>query len=110
MGEWGSAAAKAFGFGALALIIAGIVLTSYRQHSGTDAKPRWGRGILVNVAGVLGFTAYVGILKYYRIDTWSSIFPQSIGQIVALALCGLLILRTRPFSRKSWHNGVVGLI
>lgn len=110
LGEWGSAAAKAFGFGALALIIAGIVLTSYRQHSGTDAKPQWGQGILVNVAGVLGFTAYVGILKYYRIDTWSSIFPQSIGQIVALALCGLLIFRIRPFSRKSWHNGVVGLI
>lgn len=110
LGEWATPAAKGYGFSALVLIIAGIVLTSYRQHTTTDAKPQWGRGILINAAGVLGFTAYIGILKYYRIDSWSSIFPQSIGQIAALALCGPLLLRTRPFSRKSVQNGVVGLI
>lgn len=59
---------------------------------------------------VSGFTAYVGILKYYQIDGWSSIFPQSIGQIVAIALASLLLFRRRPFTRFSLKNSVVGTI
>lgn len=108
MGEWASSGAKLFGFTALALIIVGIVFTSYKQK--TDwTQPRWGKGILVNLIAVLGFTAYVGILKYYRIDTWSSIFPQSIGQITAIFLAGLLLFKTQSFDLRSVRNGVIGL-
>lgn len=110
LGDWASAAAKAYGFAALVLIIVGIVLTSYKQQAAGDAKAQWGRGILINTVGVLGFTAYVGILKYYHIDTWSSVFPQSIGQIAALSLFGPLFFKTTPFGMKSVRNGVIGII
>ena len=86
LGDWASADAKIYGFLALVLIITGIFFTSYKQEDGSGVKPRWKQGILVNLLAVVGFTAYVGVLKYYRIDGWSSIFPQSIGQIVAIAL------------------------
>lgn len=110
LGDWASGTAKIYGFTALVLIIAGIVFTSYKQKSAAEAKSQWGKGILINLIGILGFTAYVGILKYYKIDSWSSIFPQSIGQVAALFLFGLLLFKTRPFSRKSVQNGVIGLI
>lgn len=110
LGDWASATAKMYGFIALACIIAGIFLTSYKQEDGRGIKPRWRQGILINFIATLGFTAYVGILKYYRIDGWSSIFPQSIGQITAIAIASLLIFRDRPFNRFSLKNSVVGII
>ena len=80
-------------------------------HSGEGGvKPRRKQGIWINLLAVSGFTAYVGILKYYQIDGWSSIFPQSIGQIVAIALASLLLFRRRPFTRFSLKNSVVGTI
>ena len=110
LGDWASADAKTYGFLALALIITGIFFTSYKQQGEDGAKPRWKQGIWINLLAVSGFTAYVGILKYYQIDGWSSIFPQSIGQIVAIALASLLLFRRRPFTRFSLKNSVVGII
>lgn len=109
LGEWASHAAKIYGFSALALLIAGIVLTSYKQDNDGE-KSQWGEGIGINLLAVAGFTAYVGILKYFGIGSLSSIFPQSIGQIVALFLFGLLFFNNQTFNRMSLRNGVSGLI
>lgn len=109
LGEWASHAAKIYGFSALALLIAGIVLTSYKQDNDGE-KSQWGKGIGINLLAVAGFTAYVGILKYFGIGSLSSIFPQSIGQIVALFLFGLLFFNNQTFNRMSLRNGVSGLI
>lgn len=109
LGEWASHAAKIYGFSALALLIVGIVLTSYKQDNDGE-KSQWGKGIGINLLAVAGFTAYVGILKYFGIGSLSSIFPQSIGQIVALFLFGLLFFKNQTFNRMSLRNGVSGLI
>ncbi|HCO68495.1 MAG TPA: glucose transporter GlcU [Dysgonomonas sp.] len=110
LGDWASTSAKTYGFIALFLIIAGIVFTSYKQQEADSAKPQWGKGILINLIAVLGFTAYVGILKYYRIDGWSSIFPQSIGQITAIFVIGLLLFKSQSFTKLSLRNSIIGVI
>lgn len=109
LGDWASHEAKLFGFSALVLIIVGIFFTSYRQQNDRQ-RAQWGRGILVNLIAVAGFTAYVGLLKYFAIDSWSAVFPQSVGQIAAIFLAGLLLFRMQSFSRKSAANGIVGII
>lgn len=109
LGDWASHAARLYGFAALALIILGIVFTSYKQ-GGDGTKSQWGKGILINLLAVAGFTAYVGILKYFRIDSLSSIFPQSVGQICALFIFGLVFFRNQTFNRRSLANSVSGLI
>lgn len=109
LGDWASHAARMYGFAALALIILGIVFTSYKQ-GGDGTKSQWGKGIGINLLAVAGFTAYVGILKYFRIDSLSSIFPQSVGQICALFIFGLVFFRNQTFNRRSLANSVSGLI
>lgn len=111
LGDWASASAKTYGFIALFLIIVGIFFTSYKQQDdGSKVHTQWARGIIINLIAVLGFTAYVGILKYYRIDGWSSIFPQSIGQIVAIYIIGLLLFKSQSFTKYSFRNSVIGVI
>lgn len=111
LGDWVSASAKTYGFIALFLIIVGIFFTSYKQQdNNSKVKTQWARGIIINLIAVLGFTAYVGILKYYNIDGWSSIFPQSIGQIVAIYILGLLIFKAQSFTKFSLRNSVIGVI
>lgn len=111
LGDWASASAKTYGFIALFLIIVGIFFTSYKQQDdGSKVHTQWARGIIINLIAVLGFTAYVGILKYYRIDGWSSIFPQSIGQIVAIYIIGLLLFKSQSFTKFSFRNSVIGII
>lgn len=110
LGDWVSATAKTYGFIALILIIIGIVFTSYKQQNTGGAKPQWAKGILINLIAVLGFTAYVGVLKYYKMDSWSSILPQSIGQISAIFIIGLLYFKSQSFTKFSFRNGIIGVI
>lgn len=110
LGDWVSAGAKTYGFIALFLIIVGIFFTSYKQQNDNKVHTQWTRGIIINLIAVLGFTAYVGILKYYRLDGWSSIFPQSVGQITAIYMIGLLYFKSQSFTKYSLRNSVIGVI
>lgn len=110
LGDWASAEAKTYGFIALFLIIVGIFFTSYKQQNDNKVHTQWTRGIIINLIAVLGFTAYVGILKYYRLDGWSSIFPQSVGQITAIYMIGLLYFKSQSFTKYSLRNSVIGVI
>lgn len=109
LGDWASSEVKMFGFSALAFIIAGIVFTSYTQNKSKDRSGMM-KGMLISALGALSFTAYIGILKYYSIDGWSSIFPQSIGQVVTLIIVSLAVFRIRPFGKMAFANSVVGII
>lgn len=109
MGDWATSQSKLYGFCALALIILGIVFTSYKEKN-SEGKVQWGKGLLINLVSVIGFSLYVGILKYYKIDGWTSILPQSIGQILAIFLISLIFFKTQPFNKPSVKNGVVGVI
>lgn len=109
LGEWSTHYSKVFGFSALALIIIGILLTSYREEKG-GIQPQWKKGLLVNLVSIIGFTAYVGVLKYYHINGWSSILPQSIGQVVGILLISVVFFRLQPFNKLSFKNGIVGII
>jgi len=111
LGDWATSTSKVFGFSALALIILGIIFTSYHDRAHTDdKKPDWGKGVLINLVSALGFTCYVGVLKYFQINGWSSIFPQSIGQIAGILLLALFVFKTQPLSKISLKNGVVGIV
>lgn len=109
LGNWATVSSKLFGFGALLLIITGILFTSYKEKKPGE-KIEWKKGILVNLMSALGFTCYVGILRVYNIDGWSSILPQSFGQIFGILLISLIFFRTQPFTKISFKNSITGII
>lgn len=109
LGEWATFYSKFFGFCALVLIIIGIILTSYKD--GKEGKsPQWKKGLLINFISIIGFTLYVGILKYYKINGWSSILPQSSGQIVGILLISLIFFKMNPFNKCSFKSSILGII
>jgi glucose uptake protein len=115
LGDWATGAAKGYGFAALALIIVGIVFTSYESNetkrgAQTTGATQWTKGIAVNILSSLGFTAYVAILKFYKINGWESLLPQSIGQVAGIIIIALLFFRTLPFNKTALKNTLSGLI
>ncbi|WP_106830650.1 GRP family sugar transporter [Parabacteroides pacaensis] len=109
LGEWVTFYSKIFGFSALILIIIGIILTSYKDEKKGES-PQWKKGLLVNFISIIGFTLYVGILKYYKINGWSSILPQSFGQIVGILLISSIFFKMNPFSKCSFKSSILGII
>lgn len=112
LGDWSTLNSKIFGFSALALIIVGIIFTSYKEVIENDdaKKINWSKGISVNLLSSLGFTLYVGILKYYNIDSWSSLLPQSVGQLLGINIIAFLYFKVNPYSLNSLKNSVVGVV
>ncbi|MDF9830451.1 GRP family sugar transporter [Parabacteroides sp. PF5-6] len=109
LGEWATTTSRAYGFAALILIIGGIVLTSYKEEKAGE-KTEWRKGLLINLMAILGYTAYIGILKYFQIDGWSTILPQSFGQVAGVVLIGLLFYKSFPMTRMAGKNSIGGLI
>lgn len=109
LGDWATFNAKVYGFSALALIIAGIIFTSYKDGL-NGPEPKWKKGILINLVSILGFTFYIGILKYYSIDGWSTLLPQSFGQIAGVILIAFIFFRKSPFTRFAFRNSIGGII
>jgi glucose uptake protein len=112
LGDWSTLNSKICGFTALGLIIIGIVFTSYKESTEdkNEAKLYWGKGIAVNLFSSLGFTFYVGILKYFNIDGWSSLLPQSVGQILGINIMAFLFFKANPYNIISFKNSIVGVI
>lgn len=109
LGDWATQSSKMFGFSALFLIIVGIIFTSYKEGK-SGFKPQWKKGLLINLVSILGFTFYVGVLKYFKIDGWTSLLPQSFGQVVGIWLISLFFFKVQPFNKPAFKNGIVGII
>lgn len=112
LGDWSTFNSKICGFTALGLIIIGIVFTSYKELGvgENEEKIYWGKGITVNLFSSLGFTLYVGILKYYNIEGWSSLLPQSVGQILGINIIAFLFFKVNPYKIIAIKNSIVGVI
>lgn len=112
LGDWTTKTSKIFGFTALVLIILGIFFTSYKEieEGIVKEKLQWGKGISFNLLSSLGFTFYVGILKYFNIDGWSSLIPQSIGQILGVIIISFCIFKHNPFNLTVVKNSIVGVV
>lgn len=109
LGDWATPASRIYGFSALLLIIAGIILTSYKEGNEAE-KTKWRKGLLINLMAVSGYTAYIGILKYFNVDGWSSILPQSFGQVAGVVLIGGVCYRSFPVTKLAGKNSIGGLI
>jgi glucose uptake protein len=94
---------------AILLIIAGVVLTSLGQkkNGGGNGGGNFKKGIMILLISTVGYVGYVVILRWFHIDGWSALVPQSVGMLLSsLAIS----LKQHPFSKYTFRNIIAGLV
>lgn len=107
--EWQTMTVILIGSCAILLIIAGVVLTSLGQkkNGGGNDGGNFKKGIVILLISTVGYVGYVVILRWFHIDGWSALVPQSVGMLLSsLAIS----LKQNPFSKYTFKNIIAGLV
>ncbi|MBR0601984.1 glucose transporter GlcU [Bacillus safensis] len=107
--EWQTMTVILIGSCAILLIIAGVVMTSLGQkkNGGENGRGNFKKGIIILLISTVGYVGYVVILRWFDIDGWSALVPQSVGMLLSsLAIS----LKQDPFSKYTFRNIIAGLI
>ncbi|AKF86966.1 hypothetical protein MFUL124B02_36020 [Myxococcus fulvus 124B02] len=107
--EWPTGAKVALGTTGLVVVMLGVAMTSYKEHHDIKSRSERRAGLLALLLCGAGLVAYVIIPKWFGVNGWDAILPQSVG---LLTTAFLLSLRGegRPFVKKTWLNILPGLI
>lgn len=80
--EWDTSFKLIIGALALALIIFGVLLTSYERKAKGVSKGNLVRGIGFVLLSTIGFMSYLLVIRFFNLNGWSLILSQSLGMIV----------------------------
>lgn len=105
--EWETTMSVVIGVTALALIIAGAVLTSLKQGNDSSQSKSLKKGFLVLLLSTAGFVGYVVLIRWFNIDGWAAILPQAVGMLTGALL---LTIRDKPYNKYAVRNIVTGLL
>ena len=108
-GEWSTTMKLIIGISALSLICLGVVLTSYQQKDPNDkgqGSPLK-KGMSILLLSTVGYVGYVVLIRWFSIDGWTAILPQSIGMVVGAIL---LSIKAKPFNKYTIRNMIPGLM
>ncbi|WP_273833722.1 GRP family sugar transporter [Guptibacillus sedimenti] len=108
-GEWSSTTKLTIGIGALVLIVAGVIFTSYEKSEDGEAegKSDLAKGFTILLLSTAGYVGYVVIIRWFSIDGWTAILPQAIGMVVGALLQSI---HHKPFNKYTLRNGIPGLM
>lgn len=109
-GEWPSPRARIIGFSALAVIIAGVGLTSIKKGNG-DGKRVSLRTLALLFATNFGFLAYSSIPDAIGTKGTAIFLPQAAGMLAASVLYVLVSRQAAAFGQsESWKNILTGCL
>ncbi|MGD7044534.1 GRP family sugar transporter [Jeotgalibacillus proteolyticus] len=108
-GEWSTTMKLIIGISALVLICLGVVLTSYQEKDGEENKEGspLKKGIPLLLISTVGYVGYVVIIRWFNIDGWTAILPQSVGMVTGAIL---LSVKHKPFNKYTIRNIIPGLM
>ncbi|OLP64517.1 putative glucose uptake protein GlcU [Bacillus pumilus] len=106
--EWQTLTVILIGTCAIVFIIAGAIMTSagQKQTSGNDGG-HFKKGMLILLVSTAGYLGYVVILRWFEVDGWSALVPQSIGMLLSSLAIGF---KQQPFSKYTFKNMLTGLV
>ncbi|ANZ57441.1 ribose uptake protein RbsU [Fructilactobacillus lindneri] len=121
-GEWAGLLPKLSGFGAIILIIIGIIFTTRHSANGpqisaaekAELHKNTVTGLLLLLLGTFGYIGYSAFPKVSNADGWKAFLPQTIGMLVMGTIFGISILikhKTNPFKQiTSYKNIITGFL
>lgn len=105
--EWTTANQWLLGIGALILIVVGIAMTAYQEHSGQGSNIK--KGMLYLLVSSLGFVAYASFPTAFRLSGWDVVFPQAVAIFVAMVILCSFERDGHLFGVKTWQNMATGV-
>ncbi|CDQ20730.1 glucose uptake protein [Halobacillus karajensis] len=108
-GEWSSTMKLIIGISALIIIIIGVVFTSYQQkdEEDKDKQSPLTKGIPILLISTAGYVGYVVVIRWFSIDGWTAVLPQSVGMVVGAVF---LSIKEKPFSKYTLRNLIPGFM
>ncbi|MBM7704681.1 GRP family sugar transporter [Metabacillus iocasae] len=108
-GEWSTRTQLMIGIAALICIIIGVLFTSLKDkdEKGEEGKKSFTKGMIILLVSTVGYVAYVVIIRWFEIDGWTAILPQSVGMIVGAII---LTIRHKPFDKYAIRNTITGFV
>lgn len=108
LGEWSTRFQLLLGTAALALVLAGVLLTSLQERSAGTKHGLTPGQLSILLCSALALTGYVVINQWFDISGLAVILPQSAGMFLAAITIGLLAGK-RPRPRMVIRNLATGL-
>lgn len=108
-GEWDTGKKLTIGIIALVAIIIGAICNSYDKSANGgegNGKSNFTKGLLILLLSTVGYVAYVVIIRWFEIDGWTAILPQSIGMVVGAFI---MSLKHKPYNKYTWRNIFTGV-
>ncbi len=108
--EWKGTTAEIIGFSALALVVAGIYLTTIQDKSGESGGFDF-KALLLLFLTNFGYLAYSSIPEVLGSAGMAIFFPQALGMLVAAVVYVLFSRNAAAFTQAvSWKNMLPGLL
>ncbi|WP_141433093.1 GRP family sugar transporter [Bacillus sp. 03113] len=106
--EWSQWTTILIGTVSILFIIIGVVFTVLEDKNKSSEKNGKNnkKGFLTLLLSTLGYLIYVIIIRWYKIDGWSAIMPQSIGIVISSIV---LTYQHKPFNKYAARNIIAGI-
>lgn len=107
MGEWRGPGAMPVGMVAIALLVAGVWLTS-RREKGAEGELDWRLGISLLATSTIGLVGFLALVQYFGISGRDAMLPQALGYgLAALVLTHPRFMRDADGVDARWRLSTI---
>ncbi len=108
MGEWRGAGAMPVGLVAIAMLVAGVWLTSRREKGAEGDQLDWRLGARLLATSTVGLVGFLVIVQYFGISGRDAMLPQAVGYgLAALVLTSPRIMRDGDGRDTRWSRATI---
>jgi glucose uptake protein/putative ribose uptake protein len=99
-GEWASVRSKLIGFGCIAVVVAGVIVTSYKENKQSGDRCNMKKAVTVLLVSTIGYVGYSGFPRLVSADGWVEFFPQTVGMFAASIIFSLFMAKGKDFNKN----------
>ncbi|MGX4764149.1 GRP family sugar transporter [Holzapfeliella sp. JNUCC 72] len=110
--EWSGSGSKLIGFASIAVLIIGIVLSSFNEDKQSQNSKNMISGIIILFFSSLGYTATATLPRVGNAGGVASVLPQTLGSVVMATIIILFLSKKQDvqvFAKPTYKSIITGL-